>query len=332
MTAGNYQRVRLWAGITSIGTNLAIIWALAISAKWWAVWFPSAGAQWLVLVAIAVGIALANLPFDVLSGHAVETACGRTKQSFRSWLVDWSSGRAIFIGGLVLGFLFFWFNFLVGQAWSLPLLGFAPLLGAVQFLFVPGGKVAGADSGEQSFETALSSELTALGVGHRLIQWFDNGDVDSINGYIRLDGTLCLAGNVARRLQPREAALMVAREEWFRRSRVYLLTHAIVLVWLILGVAAALWYPATTPLEAAVGGSAVVTTWCFLALFVWPSLNRYWMRRADRYLGEMAPRPEVCALFEKIQRLNATDVDLPLGKTTVFHPIPPLTERLKSLS
>lgn len=331
MTTGNYQRVRLWAGITSIGTNLAIIWALAISAKWWAVLLPSSGAQWLVLVMIAVGIALANLPFDVLSGHAVETACGRTNQSFRSWLVDWLSGRAIFIGGLVLGFLFFWFNFLVAQAWSLPLLGFALLLGAVQLLFVPGGKVAGADSGEKSFEMELSSELKALGVGHRMIQWFDNGDVDSVNGYIRVDGTLCLAGNVARQLQPREAALMAAREEWFRRSSVYQLTYAIVLGWLIVGVAAALWYPATTALEAALGGSAVVTTWCFLALFVWPSLNRYWMKRADHFLCEIAPRGEVCALFEKIQKLNATDVDLPPGKTTVFHPIPPLTERLKSL-
>jgi len=31
----SYQRIRLWSGMTSIGTNLWITWALAIISSWW---------------------------------------------------------------------------------------------------------------------------------------------------------------------------------------------------------------------------------------------------------------------------------------------------------
>jgi len=332
MKPSDYQRVRLWAGITSIGTNLAIIWALAISSAWWAGWFPGTLSQIILLVVVAGGIALANLPFDALSGHAMETAAGRTTQSFRLWLTDWLRERMLFVCGLAFGFLFFWVNFVFVQSLALPLLGMAVLLAAVGLWLVPGGKSSRQGSDEKAFEAELLAELTALGVGHRVIQWFENGDVDSVNGYIRLNGTLCLATNVSRRLQPREAALLVAREEWFRRSRVWLLIDGIALAWLMLGFSAALWYPATSAVQAALGGSAVVTTWCFIALFVWPSLNRRWMRKGDFSLTRIAPPSEVRALLAKLQQLNATDIDLPRGKTTVFHPIPPLNERLKSLS
>jgi hypothetical protein len=74
-----------------------------------------------------------------------------------------------------------------------------------------------------------------------------------------------------------------------------------------------------------------MTTWCFLALFVWPSLNRVWMCNADTFLATLATPGEVRDLLSKVERLNATDISLSPAKTAVFHPIPPLQDRLSNL-
>jgi Zn-dependent protease with chaperone function len=56
------------------------------------------------------------------------------------------------------------------------------------------------------------------------------------------------------------------------------------------------------------------------------------MIQADRALCEKATPEEVMGLLNKVQRLNATDTELGSVKTTVFHPIPPLSDRIRSLS
>jgi hypothetical protein len=78
-------------------------------------------------------------------------------------------------------------------------------------------------------------------------------------------------------------------------------------------------------------GAAMMTTWCFLALFVWPTLNRFWTGKADAFLASFVTSDEVRDLFSKIERLNATDITLSPAKTAVFHPIPPLQDRLSNL-
>ncbi len=40
---------------------------------------------------------------------------------------------------------------------------------------------------------------------------------------------------------------------------------------------------------------------------------------------------EVHDLLSKLERLNATDISLSPAKTAVFHPIPPLQDRLSNL-
>lgn len=56
------------------------------------------------------------------------------------------------------------------------------------------------------------------------------------------------------------------------------------------------------------------------------------MSKADAFLASLAPSEEVRELFSKIARLNATDISLAPAKTAVFHPIPPLQDRLDRLS
>ena len=106
MDPSNYQRVRLWAGITSIGTNLGLIWGIALSASWWASGVSGAVGVLAVLLAVALVVTLANLPFDVLTGSALENAAYRTGESVTDWLQDWIRNRLVTLAGLWTGFLF----------------------------------------------------------------------------------------------------------------------------------------------------------------------------------------------------------------------------------
>ena len=106
----------------------------------------------------------------------------------------------------------------------------------------------------------------------------------------------------------------------------------IVTVWTLLGIFLPSLVPAANAVQAGLCGAAMMSTWCFLALFVWPTINRIWMTKADAFLISLAPSQEVRELLSKIARLNATDISLAPVKTAVFHPIPPLKDRLDRLS
>ena len=329
----NYQRIRLWSGITSIGANLAMIWGLALSASWWAMRFSGLGLLGipLVLLAVATLVTLANLPFDVLSGHAVEQAVGRTGQSASLWFSDWIRGRFVTLIGLWIGMIYFSALHQASRSGTMILIVAAGVVVILLFLLVPAGDSAPAGSSEEVFEKSMNAELQSLGVTPRPVRWFDLGDEETANGCITPRGLLSLSATVAQWLTPREAALMASREEYYRKSGAWILILAIVAVWTLLGILLALLLPSVNPVQAGLSGAAIMTTWCFLALFVWPTLNRVWMRHADSFLASLATPGEVRDLLSKIERLNATDISLSPAKTTVFHPIPPLQDRIANL-
>jgi hypothetical protein len=274
---------------------------------------------------------MANLPFDMLSGHAVEHAVGRTGQSASRWLLDWIRGRFVTLTGLWIGMVYFSAINQAPRYAAVSLILVAGVAVILLFLLVPAGYPAPKGSSHEVFEKNMASESVSLAVKSRPVRWFDLGDHETVNGCITPRGVLSLSTTVAQWLTPREAALMAAREEYYRRSGAWILILLIVLVWTLLGILAASLLPSMNPVQAGLCGAAVMTTWCFLALFVWPTLNRFWMRRADSFLASLATPGEVCDLLSKIERLNATDVALSPAKTAVFHPIPPLQERLSNL-
>lgn len=328
----NYQRIRLWAGITSIGTNLALIWGLAISAAWWADRFSGPFLTLTVLLGVAALITLANLPFDLLSGNAVERAASRIECTNSSWFGDWIKGRGVTLAGLWVGMVFFSFSHQTPQL-SIPALLIAGgLLTVILLLLVPAGHSALPGSSEEQFEKKLGLEVMSLGVNLRPVRWWDHGDAETVNGCITPRGLLSLSTTVVHCLTPREAALMVTREEYYRRSGAWMMILLIVTGWTLLGIFLAFLIPSGNSVQAGLCGAAIMSTWCFLALFVWPTINRIWMRKADAYLASLAASEEVRALFSKIERLNATDISLSPVKTAVFHPIPPLQDRLDRLS
>lgn len=327
-----YQNVRLWAGITSIGFNLALISFLALSTAWWTPDFLPPGWDIFVLGFLALAIAAVNLPLDFLSGFAIEKAFRNTAHSPGEWLQDWAMGRGLAAFAVFLGFLLFWFNHETEGSHFVTILLMACAGIGAAIVMTPTGFKAPAYSKEHRFEQALQGELRKLSQRDQRVCWFENGEVRFVNGYLSPFGLLCLSTTVAEELTPREAALLAAREHWFRTSGASLVIAAVVVIWSLLGLLLALLVPASSGLQAALGGSAVVTFWCFLALFIWPSLNRQLMTKADCFLLSFAPRDEVSSLLKKIQILNKTDISLPSAKTLVFHPIPPLEDRIHSLS
>ena len=330
MDPTDYQRIRLWAGITSIGTNLALIWGIAITSTWWASGVSGPLAIAVVLLAVALLVTAANLPFDLMTGNALEGGAKRIGESSGSWLQDWFRNRLFTMTGLWTGFLFF--SVLHHAPRQLAVLLIAAGAGIlIIFLFVPAGRKAIPGSPEDTFENDLAAELKFLGIKLRPVRWFDHGDLETVNGCITPLGILSLSTTVAQWLTPREAALLAAREEYYRRTGTWIVILGIVAVWTLLGILAATFLPSANPVQSGLNGAAVMTTWCFLALFVWPTLNRIWMRHADVSLASLAPPREVCDLLSKIERLNATDITLSPGKTAVFHPIPPLQDRLTNL-
>jgi len=329
----NYQRIRLWSGITSIGANLAMIWGLALSASWWAMGFSGLGLLGIpaVLLAVAILVTLANLPFDVLSGHAVEQAAGRTGQSTGQWLADWIRGRLVTMIGLWIGMIYFSAFHQASRSGTIILIVAAGVMVILLFLLVPAGDSAPTGSSKEVFEKSMNAELQSLGVKARPVRWFDLGDEETVNGCITPRGLLSLSATVAQWLTPREAALMASREECYRKSGTWLFTLLIVASWTLLGILLATLIPSVNAVQAGLIGAAVMSSWCFLALFVWPTLNRFWMNRGDAFLASLASPAEVGELLSKIERLNATDISLSAVKTAVFHPIPPLQARLSKL-
>lgn len=331
MNSTQYQRVRLWSGITSIGVNLGAIWILGLTAVALAPLIPEQFPIIAVFALIAIAWPLANLPFEILVGHATETAFERTTQPLRDWLADWLRGAVLTAVGLFFAFTFFYIA--ASAQLSLPFLIVAAVIVVIALFSLPGGQPAPANSSEAAYETKLAAELATLGQRRRAVRWFENAESNTVNGYIRPlpPRQLCLATNAVRQLTPRETALLAAREEWFARSGASLAATLIAGLWLLGGVALALRFPASSPIQSAFLGPAIITTWCFAALFVWPTLNRALNRHADRFLLTLAPVDEVTALLARLQELNATDSDLPGAKTSVFHPIPPAKARAQAL-
>jgi hypothetical protein len=336
MDPANYQRIRLWAGITSIGANLALIWGLSLSAAWWAAGVSGTLTTSVLLLAVALLITAANLPFDMLTGSALERAAGRIQESTSEhstpWLKDWIHYRTQTAAGLWIGMLFFAGIHQATGFWAVAMMLAAGLLILTLFLVVPAGHSSSKGSSEQMFEKNLESELKSLGVSSRPVRWFDHGDSETVNGCITPLGYLSLSTTVAQWLTPREAALMAAREECYRRSGTWIVILGIVLVWTFLGILLIRLLPGVNPVQEGLYGAAVMSSWCFVALFVWPSVNRIWMRNEDEFLAALTSAKETRDLLSKIERLNATDIALPPVKTMVFHPIPPLQDRLNELS
>ncbi len=335
VSAAEYQRFRLWAGISSISLNLALAWALYVFAPTAGAWLAFLPFPLQLIILIEVGLLLL-LPYEILTGHVAETWGGRSLQPFSAWIMDWLRVAVRYlvmasIGGVWLGYSYFmdwplrlmwgWLFFLVVLLSALTLRHWTP-----RRWNVPRHPDAG-------YVEDLERELRAMNTPRPRISWVREADAASVNitplSFRKLD--LAISTSLIDHFTPREAALLVHREFSQLAANRRVTALAICMAWLLAGQFLAWQMPAEAPLQAALGGMAVFTSWCLVALFVWPTLNRVWCYAADAALLDHAAPDEAAALLKKLQQLNHTDMNLGTAKTTVFHPIPPLNERLRRL-
>jgi len=328
MSAEEYQRIRLWAGITGITLNTALVWAAYFVAPW----FQFIDIPYLLLLAVWNAGAFAIMwPYDVFSGYVLEKAANRNGQSFAAWSRDWFEGAglawlAFLFAGLVFGYGFY-------LAPELRIALYAVLL-------IPAGLVAfhphritprrWTGKPDETYETELQEALHDMVQPPVKIIWFDEADPLSVNAYAQptASDTIVLSSNARGHLTPKQAALLCTRQRVLQMFPVSKLAPLLLIGWLFVGVGVAAYLPSTGKLTSAMAASAVITTWCLVALFVLPVFSRHLNIAADRALAKIAGRERTIELLELLQRLNATDRRLPTAIATVFHPIPPLETRL----
>jgi len=299
MDASGYQLFRLWSGICSIGLNLGLVWAVYLASLWLPGLSALSGTLSLPLVALTVSLflVLAFLPFEILIGYAGETAFSRGQQSFREWFRDWRHSQWLIILGLVTGICGF------GLVGSLPLHWkltgvVAVCLAATAFVFtLPFWvRVLGGISSEYDpeLEADINHELKKHGASSLNVLILNDGEEEGVNGTILpfQSDTFLINQNSGEELHAHELAALALREEFFHRKGQSTICFVIVLGWIATGTLLALtlpaiWLGADTNLQLGLGGVAVLTTWCFLALLTWPPLNNYYMLKADQYLGQI---------------------------------------------
>jgi hypothetical protein len=349
MLASSYQRVRLWSGISAIVLNLVLAWGLFALAPAVQRLFPRWPFPALVALCLLAGVLLL-LPFEVLTGHAVERLVERSEQSLGGWLGDWLRGVARYFfaswcAGLAFGYgAGLWWPWRVGITAAVLAICFL----AAEYHFRFSSRTwRPTDPAFAKYESAVQAALAELKLPSPPLRWMAESDSYAVNGMAIGPALLGSAENFAlpavavttsviKYLKARQTALMVAREVFQHRAGFRRMSLMVCLGWLLAGLgmvwSAPAFLGAMPALNSALLGMAIMTTWCLVALFIWPMWNRYWVRRADGFLLTLAPLAEVQELLVLVQQLNATDIELPGLKTTIFHPIPPLSERLHYLS
>lgn len=344
MDSSSYQQFRLWSGICSIGINLGMIWTAffmslmlpSLSAGISGILFP------LVALSIALIFILAFLPFEILVGFAGESAFSRGRQSLGEWMRDWGKSQWFIIFGLVCGLCFFAWADGLPLLWKLIAVSLVCLLAAFFVFSLPFWvQLLGGMAAEQDLELddEVNEKLRQYDAPPVKILILDDGDEEGVNGTILPfhPDTFIINHAAGEELHADELAALALREQWFHRKGQSLQCLLIVLGWLAAGLLLALtvpaaWLGATYPLQLGLGGVAVLTTWCFLALLVWPPLNNRIMLKADAYLAKKIGVEKTVALLNKIQTLNETDFDISGIKEHVFHPVPSLRRRLVHLN
>ncbi|MEM9400575.1 MAG: hypothetical protein AAF984_10225 [Verrucomicrobiota bacterium] len=297
----------------------------------------------LPLYALCVGmlLTLCFLPFEILIGYAAEAVLGRTTQTLWQWLLDWSRSQLLILVGTVLGICFFGYVGQMEMLYQLAAVGASFLLFLFLIFILPYAStyLSGMACVEnQNLEKTINEGLSKWNVRPLKLKILDDGGEEGVNGCIFpfFKNTFYVNQKAVDELNADELASMAYREYWFHQNGKSFLCTSIVLIWAILGLGLSITVPAaflaaTNALEFGLCGAALFTSWCFLALFIWPPLNNKLMLKADQALANQTKSDDVIKLLNKVQTLNQTDCSISSAKEFVFHPIPSLSNRIEHL-
>ncbi|MGF1632670.1 MAG: hypothetical protein ACFCVE_02370 [Phycisphaerae bacterium] len=351
-----YQRLRLWCGITGIGLVLVPLWAgLALGLPgvlddFFGGLHPVSGG-FVSAALLGVFVTLVQLPVDVYA-HRVEERFGRWTGA--PWWPGYLKASAEWLGGvatagLVVGVVVW----LLGPAWPLPLAVGLLLLGFFHIAMpLSPAKRSKLPEEHVGWWRQVQAELESMRLPTPKVVWFDSGEnalAGGWNGVGRFK-TLFIAKSLTQ-VSPRVAAGLIAREIGHDRGMHRLTSAIATMLWVgsglliahdlmtpELAVVSGWTFPTTPGLEVDVTArpplpqavftiAAVMSTWCWLGLFVWPALGRRQVLAADAFAAERLGASDTQAMFDALARHNLPDEHLPPVKAFIFHPIPPLDVR-----
>jgi hypothetical protein len=322
-----YARDRLWVGISAVGTYVLAAACLLVTRgpdRWLAGVGGSPASDALVL-AIVLGLAAcAGLPYDVLGGYVLPRRHGRAHPTPARFASAWLRGAAVLLalatssGVLLLA---------AGRAGGRPAaLG---VLVAVGLLLIalqePLARWVG------GLRRVPDSAPAGLGAGTIVLAGDDPGFSGGFSGPT---ARLVLPARWLRELEPRELELLVERRRRILRSGAWGRALLAALAWNALGFLLASLLPGagvTTVAELVTTGLGF-TLWTFWGLLVLPTPSRRATRAADaRALDDEGDRLVLAGAVRTLDRLQDDEPERPPGVEGVFHPVPSVTNRLRSL-
>jgi Zn-dependent protease with chaperone function len=339
-----YQRVRLWCGILGIGGILVPLWAGLILGLPQAMddllgevgWIGGGIAALLLTLGATLIQALPDGIARIVEARFGQLRPGAQAGSTASWMA-----QSLTLGGMRLvtatlsGLAIGGIVALAGDQW-LPYAAVlvAALAGLVFILPTPPLRPVDLPVEHHEWLDRTRAEME-----HRLKlpwpepAWYDHGERALAGGWSGVGPWRKLYVSLSlTEVPPRLAAGLLAREIGHLRRQDRLASFLGSVLWLLTGlIGAAMLAPVYGSLGPAGLVSliaSVMTTWCFVGLFIWPAMGRAQVLAADRFVLERGMSQEdTLRMLDTLAERNRPDEELPPMKKYVFHPIPPMQDR-----
>ena len=343
-----YPKIRVWCGITSIGFNLFIPWAIFFLIAFRVISFPadSLGTIFLTILSYFCFVSLINGPVDFLSGFVLEKKAGRYSYSSKKWMFQWLAGSSVFIilqitGGSLLALVVYKASYGFSIA-ILLLIVAAVVVQRWHFFLIPSALKKPYPLSHE-YLSQLAQELFPLGLKKMMeeerLYFYESEDGVSVNGGSIGWGTqrrYMISSASVVLLTPRELALLIWRDETMISSQEMRKHFFYSVTYCLLGLVAACYL--TLRIELPLFWSrwflsiSLLSSSFFLALFILPSYSRKKHLVADSLvINHGVDKKEYTDLLKKLQILNSSEHQTSPLIETVFHPIPTLGSRLQQL-
>jgi Zn-dependent protease with chaperone function len=340
--AARYQRLRLWCGIVGIGLVLMLLWALCAFRADRLAGLMNDWPRVLSFATFAGGLALlvsvVQFPIDMFA-MKVEYRFGQMlnqrliSQNYFSRAAQWVMGLT-FAGG-VLGAVVAWTPY-----WYLVAGVVLAVLGGVHIAYpiLPSRRAHDKEIPDSNWQAQLKAEIVKLGLPVPGITWVEHGERSLVGGWHGIGSMRTLVlGRSLRQLEPVVAAMLVAREIGHSQMSHQFVSYLISVAWIVAGVFLAWLVTPASVLENHPAGlvlwlSAVMSTWCWLSLFVLPQWGRRQVLAADAFAASRSQsKDQSLAMLAALSECNLPDETLPPTVAWVFHPIPPMQQRRQAI-
>lgn len=322
MNGWTYARARLWTGISGVGA-LVVLATLALALGWVpqlvAGVEPSWPARGAALFAGLLGLAAAALPFDLAGGYFFPKRFGRPHPALPAFLIGWLRGVAI-LGGLstASGLVLVW----AGQSGGRPL-ALAVFAGVCLLWMALQEPIARAVGGLRR-SAKVQGEAIVL-----------SGDDPAFSGgFAGLSFRPVLPERWTTSLDSGELELLLERRRSILASGAWSRTLLAATAWNVCGLGLASLLPGAgfATLAGLVTTAVGFTLWTFVGLLLLPTPSRQATLDVDATVARTAAsQHRLGVLVQSLDQLQDDEPERSAGLETIFHPIPSVGNRQRSL-